>query len=268
MSGFAADWLALREAHDHAARAPELGRRLAAWAAVRTGLGVVDLGSGTGSNLRALAGALPCSQTWTLVERDPALIAAGTPALARLPAGVTARYAGLDLARDLALAVPEGTDLVTASAFLDLVSAPWLDELVALVAERRVALHVVLTCTNDRRWQPGLDLDREVKLLFDAHQRTDKGFGPALGPSAVAALEALLRPAGGELRVAASDWRLGHADQAIQLALLEGYARAAAEIAPGQAAGIADWRAQRARRIEAGRSEHRVGHKDVLWLPG
>lgn len=267
MSGFAHDWLALREPYDHAARAPELGQRLAGWADGRARLRVVDLGSGTGSNLRATAPALPCPQAWTLVEHDPALIAAGTAALAGLPADVTAAYADIDLARDLASAIPAGTNLVTTAAFLDLVSEAWLDELVALVLERRAALHVVLTCDGGLRWRPGDIFDAEMKRLFEMHQRTDKGFGPALGPDAVAALETRLRPANGELLVAASDWRLGYADQALQTALLEGYSRAAAEIAPGQAAEIADWQAQRARQIAAGRSEHRVGHKDLLWLP-
>jgi hypothetical protein len=267
VSGFAHDWLALREPYDHAARSTDLGQRLAGWAAGRSRLGVVDLGSGTGSNLRATAPALACPQAWTLVEHDPALIAAGTPALAGLPANVTAAYAGIDLARELATALPAGTDLVTAAAFLDLVSAAWLDELVALVLERRAALHVVLTCDGGLRWRPGDLFDGEVKRLFEAHQRTDKGFGSALGPTAVDALEARLRAGQGELHVAASDWRLGYADQAIQAALLDGYARSATEIAPAQAAEIADWQAQRARQIEAGRSEHRVGHKDLLWLP-
>lgn len=267
MSGFATGWLELREPYDHAARAPDLLDRLAAWAAGRPRLGIVDLGSGTGSNLRAVAPALPCPQGWTLAEHDPALIAAGTPGLATLPGHVTAAYAKVDLARNLAAAIAEGTELVTASAFLDLVSAAWLDELVVLARERGTALYLVLTCDGGLRWRPGDIFDGEVKRLFDAHQRTDKGFGAALGPTAVAALEARLAPAAGELLVARSDWRLGYGDQTIQKVLLDGYAQAATEIAPGQAAEIADWRDQRARQIEAGRSEHRVGHQDLLWLP-
>ena len=49
MSGFASDWLALREPYDHAARAQPLLAALAAWAAPRGRLAIVDLGSGTGS---------------------------------------------------------------------------------------------------------------------------------------------------------------------------------------------------------------------------
>lgn len=268
MSGFAEDWLALREPYDHAARSRVLVQRLAAWAAGRPHLAIVDLGSGTGSNLRAMAPALACRQGWTLAEHDPALIEAGTPALATLGAMVTAAYARLDLAQGIAGAIPAGTDLVTAAAFLDLVSADWLDELVALALERHAALYFVLTYDGGLRWRPGDIFDSEVKRLFDAHQRTDKGFGAALGPTAIEALGTRLARGDGELHVAASDWRLGNADRAIQTDLLGGYAAAAAEIDPDQATEIADWRTQRARQIDAGRSEHRVGHQDLLWLPG
>ena len=267
MSGFAPAWLELREPFDRMARSADLLHRFARWSASRSRLAIVDLGSGTGSNLRALAGALSCARSWTLVEHDPALIAAGTAALAKSGMATKAAYARLDLAHHLAKAISEGTGLVTASAFLDLVSASWLDELAALVLERRAALYLTLTYSGDLCWQPGAELDREVQLLFDAHQRTDKGFGPALGPAAARALEARLALGPGELHAGASDWRLGPGDRAIQTALLEGYARAATELAPARAAAIAGWRDERMRHIEAGRSTHRVGHVDLLWLP-
>ena len=267
MSGFASDWLGLREAYDHAARARALLDTLAAWATPRGSLAIVDLGSGTGSNRRGTSPHLPVPQAWTLVEYDPRLIAAGTSGLADLTLGITARYRELDLARDLEAAIPPGTDLVTAAAFADLVSAAWLDRLVAVVEARRSALYIVLTYDGAWRWRPGDVFDAEVKTLFDAHQATDKGFGPALGPAATTALEHRLAPLGGRLLVEPSDWQLGCREQAIQAALLDGYAAAALELAPDQAAEIDGWATQRRQHIEAARSLHRVGHRDLLWLP-
>ena len=268
MSGFASDWLALREPYDHAARAKPLLEALAAWAGPRDRLSVVDLGSGTGSNLRATSPHLPAAQAWTLVEQDPRLIEAGTGALGALPAGVTARYRRCDLAGDLAAAIPADSDLVTAAAFADLVSAAWLDRLITIVVARRTALYVALTYDGGWRWRPGDIFDAEVKRLFDAHQATDKGFGPALGPGAVTALKDRLQPLGCRLLVASSDWHLGFDDRAIQASLLEGYVQAAGELAPDQSAEIADWAGQRRTQLHAGRSTHRVGHQDLLWLPG
>jgi spermidine synthase len=50
---------------------------LARWAIPAGRLRVVDLGAGTGANLRRLAPLLGSGQRWTLVELDPALVAAG-----------------------------------------------------------------------------------------------------------------------------------------------------------------------------------------------
>lgn len=268
MTGFASDWLALREPYDHAARADGLLSRLADWAAGRQGLTIVDLGSGAGSNLRGTSPALPVPQDWTLVEYDPHLIAAGSPALAELGQGITARYRHLDLAAELETAIPAGTDLVTAAAFADLVSAAWIDRLVETVRHCRAALYLVLTYDGGWRWRPGDVFDAEIKRLFDAHQGTDKGFGPALGPAATQALVDRLAPLGGRLELAPSDWQFGYEDRAIQKALLEGYVGAALEIDPAEKREVEDWAAQRLKQIDAGRSMHRVGHQDLLWLPG
>jgi hypothetical protein len=268
MTGFASDWLALREPYDHAARAKPLLAALAAWAGPRDRLSIVDLGSGTGSNLRATSPHLRAAQSWTLVEHDSRLIEDGTGALDALPANVTAWYSRCDLAGDLAAAIPTGTDLITAAAFADLVSAAWLDRLVAIVGARRTALYVALTYDGRWRWRPGDIFDAAVKGLFDAHQATDKGFGPALGPAAITALCDRLQPLGGRLLVASSDWQLGYQDRAIQAALLEGYVQAAGELASDQSDEITDWATQRRSHLDAGRSTHRVGHQDLLWLPG
>ncbi len=74
MSGFSTDWLALREAADHRSRNSAPLSKLAARFADREDVFVVDLGAGTGSNLRAVAPALPARQQWILIDHDPALL--------------------------------------------------------------------------------------------------------------------------------------------------------------------------------------------------
>ena len=75
MSGFSAEWLALREPADHAARSRDLLRAVAARFAAKAHVSIVDLGAGAGSNLRAIAPALAAErQSWTLVDHDPALL--------------------------------------------------------------------------------------------------------------------------------------------------------------------------------------------------
>src|SRR4051812_49734447 len=91
MSGFSAEWLALREPADHHARNRALVAELRSVFAGRDTAAIIDLGCGTGSNLRALAASLPRRQSWRLVDRDPALLGA---ARERLSAWADASEAG------------------------------------------------------------------------------------------------------------------------------------------------------------------------------
>jgi hypothetical protein len=269
--GFSAAWLALREPHDAAARSPIVADRLAAWRWERGGLRVLDLGAGTGSNLRCTAPGLGGEQSWTLVELDAELIAAGQERLERLARGQAWRlawtYRRLDLARDLERLEAERPDLISASALLDLVAEPWLARLAALRARTGAALHVVLTYDGRIGWNPPDLADAVAAGLVNRHQRTDKGFGPALGPDAAPALQHLLADPPGELLVERSDWLLGPGDREIQSALLAGYAEAAASISASSATEISAWRDRRARLIVDGRSRLTVGHLDLLFLP-
>ncbi|MFU8825803.1 MAG: class I SAM-dependent methyltransferase, partial [Yoonia sp.] len=71
--GFSATWLALREPADHAARDDAL--LTAAADAAGPSPVIVDLGSGTGSTLRAFAPVLNNAAAWRLVDSDPVLLA-------------------------------------------------------------------------------------------------------------------------------------------------------------------------------------------------
>ncbi|MDF1587421.1 class I SAM-dependent methyltransferase [Marinimicrococcus flavescens] len=267
MSGFAAGWLALREPHDTRARDTGLVRALAHWLGEPREITVVDMGSGTGSNLRWLAQHLPGRQHWRLVEHDPELIAAG---MGLLPRGgdVSWRYVEADLESRLEAIVGEGCDLLACSALLDLVSAGWLARLARLASTQGIPLHAALTYDGRIGLQPPHRNDARVTDLVNAHQRTDKGFGPALGPDAAATLERLLEVRPGRTLCAPSDWRLEPEDREIQEALLEGWAGAAAEMAPEEAALVASWRAERLAALRADSGRCLVGHRDLLWLPG
>lgn len=268
MSDFAAAWLDLREPYDAASAAPRPVAALIAALRTRAPLLVVDLGAGTGALARALAPHLPAPQLWLLIERDPALIDAGMLRLRdRLPPATVRRWQVADLAVGLAALLPTTADLVTASALLDLVSATWLEQLVALLRQRGLAFYSRLSFDGTIRLRPSDPFDATIARHLSDHQRRDKGFGPALGPDAHACLLELLQPAGGRVVEGRSDWQLGPDDREIQRRLLTGWAEAARETAPSDAAEIDDWLRHRLALLEAGRSRLRVGHRDLLWLP-
>lgn len=258
---FVADWLDLREPYDRGARSRDLLERLAAWRTGRGRLRIVDLGAGTGSNLRCTAAVLGGEQHWTLLELDPALIEAGRERLAQAVVGW--EYRRLDLAADLEAAVEGPVDLITASAMLDLVSETWLARLVAMQRRTGAALLLVLSVDGDIRWGPADADDLSVTAAVNRHQLTDKGFGPALGARAVPVLHGLLRAAEGRVLLAPSDWVLGSGDRALQLALLAGYV----DVAATEVDGIDAWERRRRQHVDGGRSHLTIGHRDLLFLP-
>src|SRR5512139_3146162 len=134
MSGFSADWLALRERHDMRARNPVVLDAVAAAFAGKVPLDIVDLACGTGSTLRAVAPKLSARQNWRLIDNDADLLAraANTTGLA----GAAVQTFIVDLNRDPEQALGGKADLVTTSALLDLVSESWLDWLVRAAAAR------------------------------------------------------------------------------------------------------------------------------------
>ncbi len=261
--GFTADWLSLREPYDALACEPRLLARLGDWSRNRPSLRVVDLGAGAGSNLRRTAAHLAVPQSWTLLEWDQALIAAGERQLAAVPEAWS--YRRLDLARELERVADEPCDLVTASALLDLASAEWVACLETVRRRLGAALYITLSYVGGVRWSPADPFDATALELVDRHQRTDKGFGPALGPSAVSVLRACLPSA--SVWVGASPWRLGSEDQGIQRMLLDGYVAAAAAIAPELGTDLRLWSQRRRSLLDQGRSALEVPHQDLLFLP-
>lgn len=285
MSDFPSDWLALREPVDHAARSGALAARFAA--ALGSSPRIIDFACGTGSNLRYLSPRLGSEQWWLCLDHDASLLAVARDAIETWGAarglgpagqgqallefqGAQARLKVALIERDLrdpprAFGV-EGCDGITASAFLDLVSAGWLDVFARRVGAARLPVLLALTYDGRMEWSPEQEEDREIALRFNAHQCTDKGFGPALGPDASGYLAGLMEAGGWRVQASVSDWRLeaGH-DAPLLNAFIEGVLGAAREVEDDPL--LARWAASRARDLSEGRLDLRVGHRDLLALP-
>ena len=268
MTGFSADWLALREPYDGIARAGAPMQLLKAWSRDKSRLTIADLGSGTGANFRAISPHFVCPQQWILLEWDPALIEQGHGLQsAKLENNCQCHYVPCDLTTDLETAVPIRVDLVTASALIDLVSETWLDRLLDLVRNRHCALYLTLSYNGEMSWEPAEEFDDEAHRLFEEHQRRDKGFGPALGGQAVAHLHAQLSGIVGRVQTGASDWLFGPADTDIQRSLLQTIVRAGKEVDESSSAALDQWAVRRRMAIDETQSHCRVGHQDLLYLP-
>jgi SAM-dependent methyltransferase len=272
VSAFSAEWLSLREPYDLVARNPGVIESLARAFLDRPALRIVDLACGTGATLRAIAPHLAVPQHWRLVDNDLGLLAraANPPPQAGEgkgggPPQVTVVTRPVDLVRDLELALEAPLDLITTSALLDLVSPAWLDRLIIEAAARRLPIYAALTYDGRVALQPASEFDAQVRAAFNLHQRTDKGFGPALGPAAAARAVERLEHFGFAIAQGRSDWVLGPADQAMQEALLAGWAEVGAITL--SAAEMARWLAARRSDVAAGRLRWRIGHVDIFARP-
>ena len=264
VSGFSAEWLKLREPYDLRARNAAVLDAVFDLLAGQPSVTLVDLACGTGSTFRALSPRISARQTWRLVDHDLSLLARVSPSS---PPGINVTAVRVDLNRDLEAAFESAADLITTSALLDLVSGDWLNQLAIAAAARRWPVYAALSYDGRAELAPADPTDRRIVDAVNRHQRTDKGFGPALGPSAAqAAIEAFGR-VGYAVSHGLADWEFGPTDREIQTEVLSGWAGAAREIGDPPPREIVDWLERRRGLIAAGRSSLRVGHVDLLACP-
>jgi hypothetical protein len=289
MSGFSSDWLALREPVDHRSRNLSLQAKVINYLSqIKTVypdlLCFTDLGSGTGSNLRALAPHIDSDQHWTLVDYDAnllhtareALLAWGdseinsSEALSTINSSISIKplsilkqgkkivveFKCVDLLNDYQAILNESADLITSAAFFDLVAEPWLRQFCAALSK---PLYTVLTYDGMEMWSPGEEIDADVLKAFHQHQRTNKGFGSALGPAAAGSLEALLKAQHFNTVCASSPWILDLQDGDLIEQLAIGTASAAREMDVIPSIAVNQWEESRRQA-----SQCEIGHIDLF----
>ncbi|MCK8783177.1 class I SAM-dependent methyltransferase [Roseomonas sp. NAR14] len=280
---FPAEWLALREAWDAAARSPALAARLNDALPARPRL--IDLGAGTGSLFRWLAPRLGRAQAWTLYDADQSLLTGAFEAIADWAAahGWTVTWPGrtllvhtphgawrvegriADLADGPDALPEEGYDAVLCSALCDLVSADWV---AAMAESLRVPFYAVLNVDGRESFLPRHPADPLVRRAFARDQRRDKGFGPALGGAAPAAIRREFAAQGFTVLSATSPWVIPGAARLMTRMLVEGHAGAALAADRRHAGAIMRWAEARMAQARHGRLALRIGHRDLLALPG
>ena len=294
-ASFDVTWLRLREPADASARAEHLATEFARALADKAGPGdplrITDLGCGTGANMRYLAPRIAAvaerHQHWRFVDGDRALLAAAPGEseawataqgwrIERSGAAWRIAAGGGELVVEPLLAElaagPGSIQLrrgegVGIAALLDLVSVEWVDRLVDWLAAVGAPVLAVLNFDGRLTWTPSDPDDGLMAALFGAHQRRDKGFGPALGATAAACLVDRLAASGYRTVRASSDWRLDEWHLDLQAKLVATVAGAAAEQEPGAGKIAQRWRARREMQVGEGLLRIIVGHEDVCGVP-
>jgi len=263
------EWLMLREPADAAARAPELVEEVRSHLPSGDVVAVHDLGSGTGSMARWLAGQLEGPQHWVMYDRDDELL---THAAAHPPPGAAdgAPVSVEVRRRDVTGLHPEelaGAHLITASALLDMMTAEELERLVVTCAGAGCPVLVALTVTGHVELMPTDPFDRRVTEAFNAHQRRTSGGRRLLGPDASAAAEDGFTRLGFDVALRSSPWQLGAGQAALAAEWLRGWVGAACEQHPELRAEAPAYAQRRLAEAAAGRLSVTVHHRDLLARP-
>lgn len=263
MSGFDKDWLALREPADRAARHDGLVADLARHLADMENARILDIGCGTGSTWRSLKDRMPGEVGWTLLDHDPGLL---EEAQRRIGQDSQVAFRRHDL-NDIDGLPLESVDVVTASALFDLCSERFCEAVAGRLASARIGLYAALNYDGIMDWSLPHPLDERMVDLFNRHQRTDKGFGTALGPDATSCLARQFAARGYDVRIGNSPWRMDASSTALQVELLNGLRRPLLEMSELSEKEVDDWLEYRLAAIGQPGSSCRVGHTDLLALP-
>jgi trans-aconitate methyltransferase len=264
-----AEWLALREPADAAARDRDLADDLRRYLPATGPMVIHDLGCGTGSMGRWLAPLLPGPQRWVLHDRDANLLEVATanpPGPAADGSVVTLETKQSDI-NGLGDGEVDDATLITASALLDMLTADELRGLADLCTAAACSALLTLSVTGRVELAPADALDRRVEAAFNAHQRRTTQRGALLGPDAPEVAVRQFGRRGAEVVVRSSPWRLDASDADLIAEWFEGWLWAACEQEPELGAQTNSYKRRRLAEAAAGQLEVTVDHADLLVLP-
>jgi hypothetical protein len=173
----------------------------------------------------------------------------------------------VNLAQSIEDVLSLAADLVVTSAFIDLVSDSWLDRLVSSTVARARPVFLAMSYDGRAVCSPRHALDAAVIDAFGRHQRRDKGFGPALGPTAGEAAAGKFRRAGYDVMAERADWHLDPEERDLQTMMVAGWHAAVGEMNELAPDSLDAWHEQRRAWITEGRATMMVGHLDVWAVP-
>jgi hypothetical protein len=184
------------------------------------------------------------------------------------PARWRVRSQLLDLHASLEQLALQDCDGLTTTAFLDLVSVDWIDRLCRMLSRSPRPFLATLSVDGQRHWQPSMADDLRLHQAFEHHQRGNKGFGAALGITAVDELALRLNRIGFTVAIARSDWQIAGGHSALLGQMIDEALAVGCELEPGAASVFADWAARRHAQVATGALALTIGHRDLLGLPG
>ena len=284
-----AQWLAHRFACDAEARHPEIEHKfLSFFEQHQTALHVVDVGSGTGANLRYYFDRIPHTQTWTLIEQSSHLLGECRHSLATFaqkhgygwhPQGDT--FLLTDAGKTAAITLIQGSidrieqlvdlpqaDVVTANAVFDLLSFEQFDALVSTLAQHDVCLLATLNY-YETSFLPFSERDHQFVDWYHMHMKRPQPMGIAMGPDCSEEMLDLLAQHHMLIEQESSQWHLKKGECTLHRYLLHFMEQAIAELSlsPEEQRDFEAWLTRKKELCRQRELEIIVDHSDIFAYP-
>ena len=282
-------WLAHRFAYDAQARHPEIEHKfLAFFEQHQTALKAVDVGSGTGANVRYYFDRIPHAQEWTLIEQSSGLLDECRRTLVAFAQEHDYDWQSqgnifllTDAEKTATITLVQGsiahieqlidltqTDVVTANAVFDLLSFEQFDTLVSTLAKHDVCLLATLNY-YETSLLPFSEQDHRFIGWYHMHMKRPQPMGIAMGPDCSEEMLDLLAQHHMMIEQESSQWHLKRCDITMHRYLLHFVEHAVAELSLSseEQRDFATWLVDKKELCRRRELEIIIDHSDIFAYP-
>jgi trans-aconitate methyltransferase len=287
-TGFNTAWLEERFAFDTEARNKQVEQDFLHHFSSKKALNILDLGAGSGSSFLYLAERLPMDQSWTFIELNPELAAAGVRRILKvadqkqwtvrssptdIQLSISGRNVSIKVINGSFLELPElvdikSFDLATAAAVLDLLTPDMLNKLLSVLSVNQIALLATINYAG-MSFEPETPMDKYYADLYSQHMQREQVFGKTLGPDCTRAIKAYCRTNDLKVISGESNWIVKPKDQRMHRFLLDYMKDAIPEMLDSSQKEEAfhSWLNNKQDMLENEKLKSTVFHFDVFMTP-
>ena len=176
MHKFNNDWLFYREKIDSISRNKKIIEKINRYFKDYKILSIADLGCGTGSNYRYMYPKIKVKQKWDMIDISFESIKEFKKITANTNKIININYKKFDLIKDIKKFKFENYDLITGSAYLDIMPKEWFYEFKKQNLNTKV-IYFSINYDGYFKFYPKHKDDEYVLQLFNKDQESDKGIG-------------------------------------------------------------------------------------------
>ena len=182
MHEFDNNWLKLRETVDKKSRNLRIIKLINKKFNYNDTISIIDLGTGAGSNFNYLKSKLKFYQNWFFTDISSNSMNYFKINLKLSNKIIKTKFQNFDVIKNLDRIEFKKFDIVTGSAFLDILPRNWFYKFHKFNTQTEIVLFA-LNYNGDFKFFPKHKYDNNIVELFNKDQKTDKGIGnKAIGP--------------------------------------------------------------------------------------